>query len=85
MPGEQNVQFKIKTGKETEFNNLIEKKVLPILRKQNGFQEEVTFVSPKTRTASASGIIARTPRGPPGTVSRTERRLSSCDGWAAVS
>lgn len=47
MPGEQNVQFRIKIGKETEFNNLIEKKVLPILRKQNGFQEEVTFVSPK--------------------------------------
>jgi quinol monooxygenase YgiN len=41
------VHFQIKSGKETEFNNLFEKEVLPILRKQNGFQEEVTLVSPK--------------------------------------
>src|SRR5512141_1125603 len=41
------VHFQIKNGKETEFNNLFEKEVLPILRKQNGFQEEVTLVSPK--------------------------------------
>ena len=41
------VHFQIKSGKETEFNNLFEKEVLPILRKQNGFQEEVTLVNPK--------------------------------------
>ena len=40
------VHFQIKSGKETEFNNLFEKEVLPILRKQNGFQEEVTLVNP---------------------------------------
>jgi quinol monooxygenase YgiN len=43
----RNVHFQIKSGKETEFNNLFEKEVLPILRKQNGFQEEVTLVNPK--------------------------------------
>jgi quinol monooxygenase YgiN len=41
------VHFQIKSGKETEFNNLFEKEVLPILRKQNGFLEEVTLVNPK--------------------------------------
>ena len=41
------VHFQIKSGKETEFNNLFEKEVLPILRKQNGFQEEVTLFNPK--------------------------------------
>jgi hypothetical protein len=41
------VHFQIKSGKEKEFNNLFEKEVLPILRKQNGFQEEVTLVNPK--------------------------------------
>jgi quinol monooxygenase YgiN len=41
------VHFQIKSGKETEFNNLFEKEVLPILRKQDGFQEEVTLVNPK--------------------------------------
>jgi heme-degrading monooxygenase HmoA len=41
------VHFQIKSGKETEFNNLFEKEVLPILRKQTGFQEEVTLFNPK--------------------------------------
>ena len=43
----RNVQFQVKSGKETELNNLFEKEVLPMLRKQNGFQEEVTLVNPK--------------------------------------
>jgi len=43
----RNVQFHIKNGKEVEFNNLFEKEVLPVLRKQEGFQEEVTLVNPK--------------------------------------
>ncbi len=42
----RNVQFRIKTGKEQEFNGLFEKEVLPMLRKQDGFQEELTMVSP---------------------------------------
>ncbi|HEY3202846.1 MAG TPA: antibiotic biosynthesis monooxygenase [Thermoanaerobaculia bacterium] len=48
----RNVQFQIKNGKEQEFTNLFEKDVLPLLRKQNGFQQEVTLVNPK----SAVGI-----------------------------
>jgi hypothetical protein len=43
----RNVHFQIKTGKETEFNDLFQKEVIPVLRKQNGFQEEVTLVNPK--------------------------------------
>ena len=43
----RNVQFQIKNGREVELNNLFEKEVLPMLRKQDGFQEEVTLVNPK--------------------------------------
>ena len=43
----RNVHFQIKSGKEQEFAGLFEKEVLPMLRKQNGFQEEVTLVNPK--------------------------------------
>ncbi len=43
----RNVHFQIKGGKETEFNNLFEKEVLPILRKQYGFLEEMTLVGIK--------------------------------------
>jgi quinol monooxygenase YgiN len=41
------VQFEIKNGKENEFTGLFEKEVLPLLRKQPGFQEEVTLFTPK--------------------------------------
>ena len=43
----RNVTFHIKTGKEKEFTNLIEKEVVPMLRKQSGFLEEVTLVNPE--------------------------------------
>ena len=43
----RNVYFQFKTGKETELNNLFEKEVLPMLRKQDGFEEEVTLLNPK--------------------------------------
>ena len=43
----RNVHFQIKNGKEQEFASLFEKDVLPMLRKQNGFLEEVTLVNPK--------------------------------------
>lgn len=43
----RNVQFQVKVGKEKELNSLFEKEVLPLLRKQNGFQNEVTLLNPK--------------------------------------
>jgi quinol monooxygenase YgiN len=41
------IQFQIKSGKEKEFAGVFENEVVPILRKQAGFQQEVTFVNPK--------------------------------------
>jgi hypothetical protein len=43
----RNVHFQIKIGKEQEFAGLFEKDVLPMLRRQNGFQQEMTLVNPK--------------------------------------
>jgi len=43
----RNVHFQIKSGKEQEFTGLFEKEVVPMLRKQNGFVEEMTLVNPK--------------------------------------
>jgi len=42
----RNVHFQIKKGKEQEFNTLFEKEVVPVLRKQAGFQQEVTLSNP---------------------------------------
>lgn len=40
------VHFNIKDGKRDEFNRTFENEVLPMLRKQDGFREELTLVSP---------------------------------------
>ena len=41
----RNVHFQIKNGREKEFANLFENEVVPTLRKQKGFKEELTLVS----------------------------------------
>jgi quinol monooxygenase YgiN len=41
------ISFEIKNGKEKEFAGLFEADVVPMLRKQPGFQQELTFVNPK--------------------------------------
>ena len=41
------ILFQIKNGKEKEFAGIFENEVLPMLRKQVGFQEAVTLVGPK--------------------------------------
>jgi len=41
----RNVQFQIKTGKEQEFESLFETKIVPMLRRQNGFLEELMLVN----------------------------------------
>ena len=42
----RNVHFQIKPGKEKEFSALFESDVIPMLRLQGGFQDELTLVNP---------------------------------------
>jgi hypothetical protein len=42
----RSVSIRLKTNGVTEFTRLIEKETLPVLRKQKGFQDELTFVVP---------------------------------------
>ncbi len=42
----RNVHFQIKPGKEQEFTDLFASEVIPMLRLQNGFQNEFTLVNP---------------------------------------
>jgi quinol monooxygenase YgiN len=41
----RNVHFQIKSGKEQEFKSLFETKIVPMLRKEKGFLEELTLVN----------------------------------------
>ena len=38
------VEFSIKSGQEQEVNKIIEAKILPILKKQKGFQDELVMI-----------------------------------------
>lgn len=45
------VEFTIKTGQEKEFNKVLETKVIPVLQKQKGFQDELLLTSGRQATA----------------------------------
>jgi hypothetical protein len=40
------VSFRLKPGRSAEFTQLLDKDVLPLLRKQKGFQDEIALVAP---------------------------------------
>jgi hypothetical protein len=41
-----NVSLRLKPNTLSEFTRIFDKEVIPILRKQGGFQDEITFVVP---------------------------------------
>ena len=41
----RSVSFHLKPGRTTEFTKTLEKDVIPELRKQKGFQDEISFVA----------------------------------------
>ena len=42
----RSVSFHLKPGRAAEFTQLIDKNIIPVLRKQKGFLDEITFVAP---------------------------------------
>jgi len=45
------VSMQLKPNSIAEFTQRLEKQVIPLLRKQTGFQDEITFVGPGTTKA----------------------------------
>ena len=43
----RHVTMKLKANSAAEFNRIIENEVLPLLRKQKGFRDEITLVAPE--------------------------------------
>ena len=42
----RSVSFHLKPGRTAEFTQILEKEIIPVLRKQKGFQDEIAFVVP---------------------------------------
>ena len=52
----RNVTIRLKANSAPEFNRLIEHEITPILRKQKGFRDEITFVAPERSEALAISV-----------------------------
>ena len=52
----RNVTLHLKANAGPEFTRKLENDVLPVLRKQNGFKDEITFVAPNGTEALAISL-----------------------------
>ena len=53
------VYMHLKPNSVAEFTQKLETVIIPLLRKQNGFQDEITFVTPGGREAFALSLWTR--------------------------
>lgn len=52
----RNVTLQLKANKGPEFTRMLENDVLPMLRKQAGFKDEITFLAPEGTEALAISL-----------------------------
>ena len=55
----RNVTLHLKADKAAEFTRTLENDVLPMLRKQQGFKDEITFLAPEGKEALAISLWER--------------------------
>ena len=47
----RNVTFRIKSNMQADYTHTVENQILPLLRKQKGFREEITLCNPGSQDA----------------------------------
>jgi heme-degrading monooxygenase HmoA len=52
----RHVTMKLKPNSAAEFTGIIENAILPLLRKQKGFRDEITFVAPERSEAIGNSL-----------------------------
>jgi heme-degrading monooxygenase HmoA len=52
----RNVTMKLKANSAAEFTRVNENEIIPLLRKQKGFRDEITFVAPERAEAVANSF-----------------------------
>ncbi len=55
----RNVSISLKPNTASEFTLTLEQDILPLLRKQNGFKDEITFLDPDGKDALAISLWDR--------------------------
>jgi hypothetical protein len=49
----RNVSFRLKSNTQSDYTRTFENQILPLLRKQKGFKDEITFSNPSSQDAVA--------------------------------
>ncbi|MBM2805816.1 MAG: hypothetical protein HW419_3709 [Deltaproteobacteria bacterium] len=52
----RNVSFKLKSKCSAEFTSILEGQIIPLLRRQKGFEDEISFISPERNAAVAISL-----------------------------
>ena len=52
----RNVTFRVKANMQSEYTNTFENQVLPLLRKQKGFKDEITLCNPGSQDAVSTSL-----------------------------
>jgi len=52
----RNVSFRLKSNTQSEYTRTFENQILPLLRKQKGFKDEITFSNPGSQDAVAISL-----------------------------
>ncbi|MBZ5547505.1 MAG: hypothetical protein LAO22_06015 [Acidobacteriia bacterium] len=52
----RNVSFRLKSNMLSDYTRTFENEILPLLRKQKGFQDEITFSNPGSQDAIAISL-----------------------------
>ena len=52
----RHITIQLKANSAVEFTRIIEKEIIPLLRKQKGFRDEVTLVAPERSVAIANSF-----------------------------
>jgi hypothetical protein len=54
----RHVSIKLKANSAPEFNRIIVNEIIPLLRKEKGFEDEITFIAPERSEAVAISFWA---------------------------
>jgi hypothetical protein len=52
----RNVTFSLKSNSHSDYTRTLENEILPLLRKQKGFKEEITLSNPASRDVTAISL-----------------------------
>ena len=55
----RNVRIKLRDNCASEFKRILQEEIIPLLRKQKGFQDEIFFVAPERNEAIAISFWAK--------------------------